>query len=88
MKKLQQLQPETKDIISDPPPLGASDRHLLQLQDVDKKKGRQLHRLLQAICAATKKEELQYKCKERVQIVEYMTAVQRRQQSAALRVLW
>ena len=57
-KKLQLLRQETKDIISDLPLLGASDLHLLQSQDVDKKKGRQLHQLLRVIRTATRKEAL------------------------------
>ena len=55
---------------------------------MDKKKGRELHQWLRDIRAATRKEALRRKCEERVQIVEYMTAVQRQQQSAAPRVLW
>ena len=66
-------------MVHDPPALVASDCHLLQLGNIDKQQGQQLHHWLRAVRAAARKESLRWKKDERAKIMEYMTAVRQRQ---------
>ena len=78
-KKLRLLRREVKNMVNDPPALGASDRHLLQLGNIDKKRGQQLHHWLRAFLAAAKKEVLRCNKDESIKIMEYMKVVRRQQ---------
>ena len=75
-------------MVHDPPALGASKRHLLQLGNIDKKRGQQLNHWLRAVRVAARKENLRQKKDKRAKIMEYMTAVRQRQRVSTPRALW
>ena len=57
-RKLGNLRIEAKRVPREAPELGAADRHLLLLRDVDRKNGQFLHHWLKAVQSAARKESL------------------------------
>ena len=57
--KLRHIRQQAKVVIRESPALGASDRHLLQLNNIDEKRGKYLYHWLHAVRAASRKENLQ-----------------------------
>ena len=86
-KRLYLLQQEATKLVQNPPALGATNRHLLQLRNIDKQRGQQLHHWIWAIRAVTRRETLRRQKDERNKIMEYMAAVRRQQRIRTPRVL-
>ena len=65
--------------MQDGPALGAGDRHIYLLWDIDNKNGQFLHHWLRAVRSAAKKESLRRKKEEQAKIIRFMRSLRTRQ---------
>ena len=74
-KQLKKLQLQVKEILRLPPALGASDRHLLELCDVNRRCGAYLHHWVWAVRAAVTQETITQQKEDCNRILRYMRDV-------------
>ena len=85
--RLKRLRKEVQGVLQAAPALGAADRHLLDLRDVDRRNGQYLHHWLRAVRGAARKEKLRRDREERHNILAYLRNVRNRQRRDPPRVL-
>ena len=81
------LRAEAKKVLRDRPALGASDRHLLDINGIEAKNGQFLHHWLRAVRAASRKENLRQQKETRNHLLAYMRDIRRRQRGGVSRSL-
>lgn len=85
--RLTKMRREAERLIQDAPVLGAADRHLLQVRDINSKSGHFLRHWLRAVRSASRIETLRRKKVERENLVRYMGSIRMRQQRSGRRTL-
>ena len=74
-RKLEAVRQQVPETLDSPPLLGARDRHLLELIEVDNLTGRYLHHWRRAVCAAEAQENIWRRSEEQHKILEYVQEI-------------
>ena len=84
-RKLEAVRRQVRETLESPPMLGARDRHLLKLTEVNSRTGRYLHHWRTAVRAAEAQEYIRHKTEERHKILEYVQETRRQQRLQPVR---